>query len=994
MKLNNLHLNTTFSFLESTITVDEAIKQALNSGINYLAFTEKNHFFSLAEANKKCMENNIKANFGLDVKLMIDDQWYQFILFAKHQKGFEILKKLSYQLLNNEIIYLNNILNFEDDIVIIENPILSYFKLTKNVINKSNYYIGFTIIDIEKNKEFCSYFQNILVVNNFNTVDFQDFMIIELLNKMNNKTNNILFDGTLFFDVDDEDGLMNKLVNRTNAFVESIYFEHQKNKYNLPFFKNEQNLDSKGYLKFLIWEKIKNNNKIKALFENQAYKDRLLKEFQIISQLRFEDYFLIIQDWINWARKKGISIGPGRGSAAGSLVSYILGITEIDPIKYNLIFERFLNPKRISMPDIDVDVQDDQRHEIINYLVQKYGYECVANIVTFSVLGKKSAIRDVLRTYKDVSSDKINQVSKLISSDDRSLFEEANKNTAFISALQQIKPTDNSFAKNVINQTSRISGFYRQTGTHAAGIVISSRPIMELVPTFKNIDNFQQTQFSMEYLDYFGLIKMDILGLRTLSTIKQIEDEVKKKTKKDIDWDIIDYNDQKTFDLLSQGNTSGIFQVESPIMIKALKQIKVSTFEDISAIISLNRPGPMAYVSSYAKRKAGIEPIPSISLEYDEIVKDTYGIIIYQEQIMQIVQKVANMTFEEADLFRKIISKKKADEMNEIKDSFIGQATKNGYSLEVANKIFSNIEKFADYGFNKSHAVAYSMLTFKMAYLKANFPLEFYSSCITSSNGAQATISKYANEAKTMGIQIVSPEINLSTNKAIISDNKIILPLGLIKGIGPEIIRIIINDRKVNGQYKNFLHCYFSLFKIKTFGKSTLETLIKANALRNFKLSQKTMLEEIDSSSNSSVFVQQNLFKNTVDIVDKIINCEPQNVYEDEAPIVEKNEIELLGQIYNYSTTQNYEIDGNRLIDTRPNNEYVMIVQCVNVIVGNDKNGRQYQRIDFQDSSFKVVAFMFRVDPELSKLKRRLVKIKFIRKLDNKIILRNYEVIK
>lgn len=993
MKLFNLHLNTTFSFLESTITVDDAINKAILDNVEYLTFTEKNNFFSLGEANIKCQQNNIKPIFGLEVNLFIQDSKFGFILFAKNKKAFTDLHKISYHLLKNERINIEELLEKNKDIIIVENPELSYYKITKQVIQNNNYYISFNIEEINEYLDFCSYFQNVLIVNNFNTLDSQDFAIIELLNKMNGKNKPIRLNNPLFFEVENNDILIKKIIERTNKLVKNLFFPFSKNNYHLLTYPNNKELDSKNYLRFIILEKIKKSDNLRKLFENDLYKNRLKREFDIISELNFEDYFLIIQDWINWAKENDISIGPGRGSAAGSLISYVLGITEIDPIKYNLIFERFLNPKRISMPDIDVDVQDDKRYQVINYLVNKYGYDRVANIITFSTLGKKSAIRDILRAY-NVSPVKINKVSKLISSDDTSLIKEASKNENLIKELDQINPLDNTFTNNVINQTTRISGFYRQIGTHAAGILISAKPIIDLVPTFENADNFQQTQLSMEYLEYFGLIKMDILGLKTLSTIKQIENEIKAKYNKEINWETIDYNDKKTFDLLSSGNTAGIFQVESPIMIRALKQIKVNSFNDISAIISLNRPGPMAYVSNYAKRKNGQEEIPLISQEYNEIVKDTYGIIIYQEQIMQIAQKIANMTFEEADLLRKIISKKQANEMIEIKNHFIAKALDNNYKEEVAKKIFDTIEKFADYGFNKSHAVAYSMLTFKMAYLKANFPLEFFASCITSANGAQTTVSKFANEAKMMGITVLSPDINLSSDIATIQNNKIILPLSLIKGIGPEIVKLIINNRKENNGYKNFLDCYLSLFKIKSFGKSTFETLIKANTLRNFKLSQKTMLSEIDPSSNSSIFVQQNLFKKNEDIINQIIKNEPLNCEEDNDKDLEQNEIELLGQIYNNFTTQNYEIENNRLIDTRSGNEYVMVVQCINVVIGNDKRGRPYQRIDFQDSTYKVVAFMFKVNEELIKLKNKIVKIKFIRKDENKILLKECEVIK
>ncbi|WP_427902787.1 DNA polymerase III subunit alpha [Metamycoplasma alkalescens] len=993
MKLLNLHLNTTFSFLESTISVDEAIKKAKEEQVEYLVFSEKNHFFSLAEANLKCIKNGIKPIFGLDVFLTVDNEEYQFNLFAKNSAAFDNLKLLSYYLLDDKKISLNEIFENYKDIIVIENPNLSYYKKQKKEILNPNYYIGIDINEIKEYENLLQKNKQVLIFNNFNTLDFQDFSILELLNKISNKNNFLKLQTPLFFNYEKEDDLTMQLILQTNEFIKNLYFPFLKKEYQLLSYENNENLNSKDYLKFLLVKKIKSSNELENLFNQIEYKNRLKKELEIINLLNFEDYFLIIQDWVNWAKNHDISIGPGRGSSAGSLISFVLGITEIDPIKYGLIFERFLNPKRISMPDIDIDVQDDKRMEIINYLINKYGYERVNNIVTFSTLGKKSAIRDILRAY-NISPIKINQISKLIPSNEDTLIEEVNKNLTLNKELEQLNPHDSTFKNKIINQTTRISGFYRQIGTHAAGIVIAKNPTIELIPISKKPDNFLQTQISMEYLEYFGLIKMDILGLKTLTTIKEIEAHIKKNTQQIIDWNVIGYFDKKTFALLSSGNTAGVFQVESPIMIKALKEIKVDTFNDIAAVISLNRPGPMAYVSNYAKRKAKKEEIPKISKEYDDILNETYGIIIYQEQIMQIAQKIANMSFEEADLLRKIISKKQANEMLAIKKDFIERASKNNYDKKVVEEIFNNIERFADYGFNKSHAIAYSMLTFKMAYLKANYPLEFFASCISSANGAQTTIAKYFNEARKMGIEIITPNINKSYEHATIEKNQIILPLGLIKGIGPEIVKLIVENRNNVGEYKNFLHCFFNLSKIKSFGKAALETLIKANALRDFNLSQATMLKEIDQKSDSSIFIKQNLPKNPQEILDKLLDFEPENDEIDNEDELRKNEIELLGQNYSFIPTLKYEKQNQRLIDTRIGNEYILIAECTDVLEKISKYKKPYQQLYFQDSSLRVVSYMYKIDPELKNLKNKLVQIKFIKKTENEIILKEWKVIK
>ncbi|MCV3753251.1 DNA polymerase III subunit alpha [Mycoplasma enhydrae] len=989
MKLFNLHLNTTFSFLESTITVDNAIKKAVEDKAEYLIFSEKNNFFSLAEANKKCQEVGIKPVFGLEISTKIDNLVFDYNLFAKNQKAFEELKVISYKLLSNEQLDIQKCIQEYPDIIFIEHPHNSYFKQTGKYINKPNYFIGLSSSELGEYKNQLSAF-NFVIFNKFNALNYGDYSILQLLKKMNSQDQKIIIEESLNFNLDSNDISIISLINKTNELVKSLYFPIEYKNYSLAKFSNPEGLSSKDYLKKLISQKIKSLGPVKW---NEIYQKRLVHEYSIITNLKFEDYFLIMQDWISWAKNNNISIGPGRGSAAGSLVSYLLGITEIDPIKYNLIFERFLNPKRINMPDIDVDVQDDKRDLIIKYLVDKYGYDKVANIVTFSTLGKKSAIRDVLRAY-EIEPNKINKISKLISQNDISLQEELIKNISLVKELAQLKPDDSTFKDKIVEETSKISGFYRQSGTHAAGIVISSEKIIKSVPTYKTDDNIQQTQVSMEFLENYGLIKMDILGLKTLTTIKEIESNIENKYSLKINWEQIDCNDQKTFELLSNGNTAGIFQVESPIMIKALKKIKVDSFEDIATIISINRPGPISHLKTFSDRKQKIEPVPLVSKEYDKIVAPTYGIIVYQEQIMEIVQKVANMSFEEADLLRRIISKKKSSEMEAIEEQFISKAIQNKYDLKTAKEIFKNISKFADYGFNKSHAIAYAMLTFKMAYLKANYPLEFFTSCISSANGAQTTISKYVNEAKKMHIGIISPNINLSCANAAIHDNKIVLPLSLIKGIGPEIIKLIEQNRQANGTYKNFLHCIFCLSQIKSLGKATLELLIKSGAFRDFNLSQKTMLSEIDPKSDSTIFIKQNIQINASQIMNKIINFEPENIYEDDEELLQQQEIDILGQSYNYYPTSKYEIDGLRLIDARLNNEYIMVVKCINYNFGTDKRNRSYQKLDFQDSSYQVVAFSYLKDMDLSNLKDKIVKIKFVKRDDNIINLKDWKVLK
>ncbi|TPR53915.1 DNA polymerase III subunit alpha [Metamycoplasma neophronis] len=988
MKLTNLHLNTTFSFLESCIQPEEFINEIKKNNLEYFAVTEHCNFYSMAAFLNLAKENNLKPVFGLDCNVKINNSIFRYLVYAKNLAAFENLKKLSYEILKNGDLEFD-ILNKYEDLIWVEHPIFGFYAKTKKVIERENYYFAIQTIDLD-NDILQSHYDKCLLVNHNAILNYDDNSIINVLAKMSNDQEFVDIYEAYQAEYDFDDEKLINLVNKTNEFIKSLYFEIPRHSYILPTFPNPDGLDSFNYLQKLL------SQNIAKKFANggwdQEYTDRLKYELSVIETLKFSDYFLIIQDWIQWAKNNNISIGPGRGSAAGSLISYLLGITEVDPIKFGLIFERFLNPKRVTMPDIDVDVQDDRRGEVINYLINKYGFNNVANIVTFASLGKKSAIRDVLRVY-NVTPSQINSISKLISTDDSSLLDEFKNNNKFALELAKINKEDSNIAIKILNEAARIAGFYRQTGTHAAGIVISPQELIKVIPT-QTLDNqINQTQVSMEYLESFGLIKMDILGLKTLTTIKEITNLIKLNQNIEIDLNNIPYDDAKALSILNSANTAGIFQVETPIMVRALQKIGVSSFDDIVAIISLNRPGPAINIPKYAKRKQGLEVIPSLELEYDKIVKPTYGIIIYQEQIMQIVQAVAKMSFSEADMLRRIISKKKVDQMEIMKEEFISKAVANNYNKALAKKIFDSIEKFADYGFNKSHAVSYSILTFQMAYLKAHYPLEFYAACISSAHGAHETIAKYANEAKKMGIKIISPDINLSEINAVIKDNAIILPLTMIKGIGPEIVKNIIANRNEFGPYKNFLHFMIYLLKIKSLGLSTIELLIKANALRNFGYNQATLLKEI-SKDNSDTMLLIKVYKDRdIEEISSLIDkYSPTEIINQNIDEEKSNEISLLGQSYNVEGPKlnlNNQVNFSQMHE---GTEHKLVAQCTFVKSGIAKTGKVFYRLDFQDESQKFSTFVFYDNPELMNLSKKIVELDIVKKNDNTATLKGWKI--
>ncbi|RMA79086.1 DNA polymerase-3 subunit alpha [Metamycoplasma subdolum] len=987
MKLINGHLNTSYSFLKSSITSDELKDFLLQENPEYLVISEYNNFFSYAQFLLFSKKNNIKIIFALEVDIKLENKKYRYILYAQNEEGFNLIKRISNEILSGkELCSLDTLLG-NKNIKIVEHPLFGFYTVEhKKLVSSSNYFYSFQLSDIQKNKEFIiKNLHNSLVINHFCILDISENEIINLLSKTNGdeKDKNIVYQ-PLNFEFEIKDELEKTLINNTNNLLKSCYFETKINPYVLPHFENELNMNSKQFLRYLLKQKL--TQKFNEKTFTKEYQKRLEYELSIIEKLNFEDYFLIIQDYVNWAKNNKISIGPGRGSASGSLVSFILGITEIDPLKYGLLFERFLNPERVSMPDIDVDVQDNRRDEVIEYLIKKYGEKRVANIVTFSTLGKKSAIRDVLRVY-GVSPSLINEISKSISDEDINLVEEYQKNQKFALLMARIENITNLLITQIVYNSSKLEGLYRQTGTHAAGIVISPKNIEEIIPTYFLSNNVQQVQSAMENLEPFGLLKMDILGLKTLTTIQEILDKINEGKKEEFKLKNINFNDKKTFELLTSGQTTGIFQLESPGMIKTLQKVKVSTFNDIVAVISLFRPGPMLNLTTYARRKHGIEKVPKISPEFDKIVEETYGIIVYQEQIMQIAQKVAKMSYGEADILRRAISKKKLDEMERLKEKFIKDSIKNNYPKQISEKIYAAIEEFASYGFNKAHAVSYAYLSYQMAYLKAHFPLEYYAAIISSNRGSQTNINKYVNEAKSLNISVASPDINFSSFVSEIKNETIYLPLAMIKGIGPETIKNLVKNRKEYGPYKSFAHFCMCVSLIKNFGISNIETLIKASALRCFNLSQKTMLHEI-SNPNSYLMLSlkmQNLENlNLLDISTKSSEIEIKNTKDDKIEEIKANEIEFLGQSYNTNILQSWEKIGSQLKDLHFGNSYVVVVECENVLKRVARNGKDFYILTLSDSSQKLQVFAFNATEDLIKFKNKIIEAEIILKSDGR----------
>jgi len=580
-------------------------------------------------------------------------------------------------------------------------------------------------------------------------------------------------------------------------------------------------------------------------FTRKDYEDRLDFELGVINQMGFPGYFLIVADFIRWAKDCGIPVGPGRGSGAGSLVAWALTITDIDPMRFSLLFERFLNPERVSMPDFDIDFCQDRREEVIRYVQQKYGREQVAQIITFGTLQARAVLRDVGRVLqmpysqvdriaKLVPSNPANPVSLKQAIDGEPKLQEARNSEEIVGRLFDI--------------STRLEGLYRHASTHAAGIVIGDRKLDRLVPLYRDPrSEMPVTQFNMKWVEPAGLVKFDFLGLKTLTVLELAVKFVRerKENPEDIDLQAIPLDDPQTFEMLTKGETIGVFQLESAGMRKALVGMKPDRFEDIIALVALYRPGPMENIPVYNARKHGKEERESIHPKIDHLVAETQGVIVYQEQVMQIAQELAGYSLGEADILRRAMGKKIRAEMDKQRGVFVDGAVERGLSKSKANEIFDLLAKFADYGFNKSHAAAYALVSYQTAYMKARYPVEFLAASMQLDMGNTDKLAIFRQEAKALGIEVVAPSVQTSKVSFSVADGRIFYALAAIKGVGEGAVAQIVSSRSEQGEYAS-LGDFFNRLDIKQVNKRTIESLISAGALDCFGHSREQLLAGMD----------------------------------------------------------------------------------------------------------------------------------------------------
>ena len=593
------------------------------------------------------------------------------------------------------------------------------------------------------------------------------------------------------------------------------------------------------------------------------YKDRLEHELSIIIEMKYSSYFLIVSDYIKWAKNNDIPVGPGRGSGAGSLVAWCLSITDVDPIKFNLIFERFLNPDRISMPDFDIDFCEEKRDLVFEYLTKKY-QDSVAHIITFGKLKARMVIRDVGRVL-GLPYGFVDSISKMIPFDP-SRPQSLSQCIAGEPRLQKLVNEDPR-VKRLTNLSLKLEGLNRNVATHAAGVVIADKKLTEIVPLYKDASAnllLPSTQFDMYSAENAGLVKFDFLGLKTLTVINNTQKLV-KKIEKNFDIESISYEDQKVFDLLSSGNTVGLFQVESAGMREALIQMKPNHIEDIIALVALYRPGPMSNIPTYNDCKHGRQTPDYLHPLLEDILKPTYGVIIYQEQVMQIAQKLSGFTAGQADLLRRAMGKKKRAELEKQKQGFIAGALKNGIAKDIAAGIFLKIEPFAEYGFNKSHAAAYAIISYQTAFLKTYYPKDFIAASMTMDISNQNKLSEFYEELKRLNIEITRPDINECFADFRTIDNKFYYALGGIKAVGFEAISNVVKERTENGKFQS-INDFLNRVNPKDMNKLQLEGLVKAGAFDNINKNRQSLFDSIPNFILKTKNIFENKSVNQIDL--------------------------------------------------------------------------------------------------------------------------------
>lgn len=866
-----LYVQTEYSILQSACKIKPLIEKLKEQQLHSCAIVDEGTMYGTIKFYQECNKNNIKPVIGLKVKYHYNDKTNNLVLLAINNFGYQNLMKISsrLQLTNNNIDFeylqkttmgLIAILPYEESLVqkYLERNDAKNAIQTLELLREiySDFYIGLGIKSITNSNFIDNYFKLLKNYNYqfvalpkvsfINESDYDAYTTLKAIKNngvfvegIENDKNNYLHDvksvETIYYNHYDMLENTSKIANMCNVQIEF-------GKYQLPLY--ESGLDSFAYLKELCSIGLeKRMQNFEYSYDKRKYYDRLNYELNVINEMGFSDYFLIVYDYVKYAKKNNIFVGPGRGSAPASLVAYSLGITEIDPLYYNLLFERFLNKERLSMPDIDIDFPDDRRDEVIRYVGKKYGKNRVAHILTFGTFKIRQAINDCARVFKlnDVKTKEIYKHLQAVNT--YKVYDNPSLKT-LIEASNDLQLLMNNYEdiNKVLTIACKIQDIPRNISTHAAGIVITKFDLVNYTPLDEGLDEIYQTQYEAKDLEALGLLKMDFLGLKNLTNIAKTIELIRK--------DIPDFtlpkneNDYDTYKMMREGDLTGVFQLESAGMRKVIMQLKTSTFDDITHALALYRPGPMDIIPSFIRRKFNEEKVEYPHKDLEPILKETYGMIVYQDQIMLIACKFAGYTLGRADILRRAVSKKKKEVLEQERINFVESSVNRGYSSDTANMIYDYIVKFADYGFNKAHSVAYAKIAYLTAYLKCHYFAYYMSTLMTSFMGSSSEMLEYTKEATKKNVEVLNPNIKLSTDEFEVINGKIYFPLSIIKGLGEIKTKQCIEERtkaKFKG-YEDFVERTKDFLAI-----SLLENIIYSGALDDFGLTKKAMIENLKS---------------------------------------------------------------------------------------------------------------------------------------------------
>ncbi len=934
-----LYIKTNYSLLSSLISIPRLIAYAQEKHFSSLAICDSN-LFGMMEFYHQCKNHNIHPIIGLEITL----ENGIVLLYAKNYSGYLTLAKLS-TIQSSQKVTIEDIQKYHDSVIgIVPFPDQNTYSLLEPILET----IYFSYANQQEEKEALLITKNIVYVRkNLYLYETEEEYLKYLWMIRDGKTihDDVNYD-TKGYALDTKDiyaYTSNRNLFTTNQISDFCQFEFPKPSLLLPIYQETNGLSSYEYLKNLSLKGLQKRFSGKV---RESYVTRLNQELEMIEKMGFSNYFLVVYDFIRYAKKNKILVGPGRGSGAGSLVCYSLGITDIDPIQYDLLFERFLNPERVTMPDIDTDFPDIYRDQVIAYVIEKYGKKRVSGIVTFGTLAAKQALRDVGRVFFipnyqiDIITKKIPAMTKQKLSD---FYEQDPEFRNFIEHDPKLTA--------VYKIASFLEGFPRHTSSHAAGIVMSQKDLDEILPLTVS-DGMYLTAFPHEYLEELGLLKMDFLGLTTLTTIMHIIEDIEKGEKITLDFQQIPLEDSKVLELFQKADTLGIFQFESSGMRNFLRKLKPTSFEDIFAANALFRPGPSENIDSYIRRKRGEEAITYLDDSLIPILKSTYGIIVYQEQIMQIANVLAGYTYGEADLLRRAMSKKKVELLQKEEEKFLRQSVEHGYSQETAQKVFDLILKFANYGFNRSHSVAYSITACKMAYLKVYYPLYFYSNLLSSVIGSESKTKEYILEVKSKNISILKPSINHSGNHYQVAEEGIYFPLSGIRNVGSIACSEIVSNRK-----EGYTDIFDFLDRVKGLNRRVLESLILTGCFDEFGLTRKTYIENLDSILNYSELAS------TLDL-DYVLKPELEKKEEYTNNELISMEKELFGFYLSNHPVTFYKAKYPNMIDLNQVREYfnqiistVVLVEKVKVI--QTKKGEEMMFFDASDEYQKLDFTLF-----------------------------------